>query len=414
MRFCIFLCISLLASFPGLTAEEAQPPSPHALVTAVEQTVRLLEQYGLLPNGDTARQAVLSAMIRSADPGGLWLDEEQYKALRDRLTGLAWEVGVRFHTGNGHPRVTDVVKDSPAAQAGLQAGDVIEAIQGGSVTGLKDGEVQHLLRGRPTDRILVRFVRAGVTQEVELATTRLPQSSVASAEDLPGGIGYLRLNGLFEGAAKEVIPALRGWDGTNYCGIVVDLRGAGGTNLAAVAEVARLFAQDGDLLFSLRDARDQDLAVFRATGVSRMELPVMALTDEHTEGASEALAAVLAGSLRGAMLIGFPTRGDPAVREILPCPGGGWLYVATRRLVTADGALLNGREGLQPHVLLNGRESEYEYEPEPDRKGRLAREETEHRLLRNRVRGDPALRRAVDILLALKALNVREASRTPP
>jgi carboxyl-terminal processing protease len=272
--------------------------------------------------------------------------------------------------------------------------------------------VRGLLQGGPGDRIRVSFLRGAETQEVEIATARLQQPSVASAEDLPEGIGYLRLNGLYEGASKEVIPALRGWDGTNFCGMIVDLRGAGGTNLAAAADVARLFAPEGALLFSLRNSQDQDVEIFRAPVGTGLDLPVMVLTDGDTEGAAEMLAAVFAHSLRGAMLIGYPTRGDPAVREIIPCPGGGYLYLAVRRLVMADGSVFNGRESVEPDVILNGAESGgVDYEPEPDTRGRLLVEEKEHRLLRERVRGDPALRRATDILLALKALNLRGAPR---
>jgi carboxyl-terminal processing protease len=305
-----------------------------------------------------------------------------------------------------------VAEGSPAAEAGLQAGDRLEAIDGGAVMALKDWEVRRLLQGEAGDRRRIRFLRGAETQEVETATARLRQPSVATAEDLPGGIGYLRLNGLYEGASKEVIPALRGWDGTNYFGLILDLRGAGGTNLAAAADVARLFAPEGALLFSLRSAQDQDIEVFRAPGGAGMNLPIMVLTDGDTEGAAEALAAIFADSLRGAMLIGDPTRGDPLVREIMACPGGGHLYLATRRLVTADGSVFSGRKNVEPDITVNGAEGDrYDYEPEPDAKGRLVKEETEHRLLRERVRGDPALRRAADILQALKALNVRGAPR---
>ncbi|MBP7829540.1 MAG: PDZ domain-containing protein [Kiritimatiellae bacterium] len=376
-------------------------------VPAVEQLAALLESYGLTLDAEAARRAAVSAMVKSADPGGRWLGEDERAALLDRLEGYLYETGARIRSADGMPKVTDVVAGSPAEAAGLKPGDRLEFIDGGAVAGLKDWEVRSLLRGPADARIRVQFLRGAETQSVELATARLRQPSVAAAEDLPGGIGYLRLNGLYEGASREIIPALRGWDGTNYGGIIVDLRGAGGTNLAAAADAARLFAPEGALLFTLRDARDQDIEVFRAPGGAALDAPVMVLTDGETGGASEALAAIFAYSLRGAMLIGYPTLGDPAVREVVPCPGGGHLYLATRRLVMADGQVLDGRKPIEPDVTVDGAAGE-EYEPEPANRGaRLLEEEKEHRRLRERVRGDPVLRRAADILLALKALNVR-------
>lgn len=414
---------SSAASAPpaAVAAEEvpAQPAVPEALpslkrdaVPAVEQLAALLESYGLTLDAESARRAAVSAMVKSSDPGGLWLNEAEKKALEDRVQGFAFEPGLRIRSVDGMPKVMDVVPGSPAEAAGLQPGDRLEFIDGGAVASLQDWEVRALLRGGPDSRFRVQFLHGAETQSVELAAARIPQPSVAGAEDLPAGIGYLRLNGLYDGASKEVIPALRGWDGTNYCGVVVDLRGAGGTNLAAAADAARLFAPEGALLFSLRTAKGQDVEAFRAPGGSGLDAPVMVLIDGDTEGASEALAAIFANSLRGAMLIGSATRGDPAVREVVPCPGGGYLYLATRQLVLADGLVLNGRTAVEPDVTVEGVPGD-EYEPEPDaRNGRLLAEEKEHRRLRARVRGDPALGRAADILLALKALNLR--GKPPP
>ena len=416
----LFLGFCLAAHLAGAEESVREEATPAAAVSpssslkkdavpAVEQLAALLEQYGLTLDTEAARRAAVSAMVKSADVGGRWLSEEDRAALEDRLSGMANETGARIRAAVEGPKVIEVVTGSPAAEAGLKAGDRLEAIDGGVVTSLKDWEVRRLLQGPAETRIRVRFLRGAETQEVEVATAPLRQSSVASAEDLPGGIGYLRLNGLYDGASKEVIPALRGWDATNYCGIVLDLRGAGGTNLASVADVTDLFAPEGALLFTLRTAQDQDIQVFRAPGGSAMDNPVMVLTDGDTEGAAEALASVFANSLRGAMLLGGPTRGDPGVREIIACPGGGYLYLAARRLVMADGLVLDGRQPLTPDVVVEEAAGK-DYEPEPDKRGRLVQEEQEHRQLRDRVRGDPALRRATDILLALKALNLRGQS----
>jgi len=132
------------------------------------------------------------------------------------------------------------------------------------------------------------------------------------------------------------------------------------------------------------------------------------LVDAQTSGAAEALAAMLVGGGRGVMLIGAATRGDPAVRELVPLPDGGTAYLATRRLVAADGSVYAGREGIQPAIRAGGQPSAPDYEP-PKVPGQPAPsdEEKESLRLRQRVKDDPALRRAVDVLLGLRALNLR-------
>lgn len=391
---------------------EAETSAPTSTVNAFQEARAIFEQYGLPCDLAAARQATLRALVTLIDPRGRWLDDEEMAALQDEESGFAHEPGVRIRSANGVVKVTAVVESSPAAQVGLQAGDVLESVEGEPVAGLRDWQIRARLLTAPGGTRRIVFRRGMETQTVEVATARIRQPAIVSAEDLPGGLGYLRVLGLYEGSGQELIPALRAWDSEAYCGIVLDLRGANGMDLEAVADVASLFADEGALLFSVRDTRDQDIAVFRARSGSRMTTPVMALIDEETTGAAEALAAVLSGSVRGAMLLGSETKGNPGVRQAVALPGGGHLYLATRRLVLADGRKYDGREGVAPDVRVTASDdAHFEYEPASDEGKPATPEDREKRQLRDRVRGDPALRRAVDILLALKALNIHGTGR---
>jgi C-terminal processing protease CtpA/Prc len=195
---------------------------------------------------------------------------------------------------------------------------------------------------------------------------------------------------------------------------VLDLRGAGGADAQSAADAASLFAESGALLFTFRDAHDQDIAVYKSNASLLLNMPAMILIDEETRGAAELLAAALAGSTRGIMLIGSVSSGDPLVREVQDLPSGEHLYLASRRLVVADGKIYNGSEGVKPDLVVAPTAvPASEYEPEPAQEGQkeLSSEEKEDKLLRERVRGDETLRRAVDVLLGLKALNIRGVER---
>ena len=106
------------------------------------------------------------------------------------------------------------------------------------------------------------------------------------------------------------------------------------------------------------------------------------------------------------MLLGQPTKGDPLVREALPLGSGEHLYIVTRRLVVADGTAYSGHQGVRPDIAVAARDLPREqYEPEPT-DDEPTEEEQQDRLLRERVKGDAVLTRAVDVLLGLKALNI--------
>ena len=114
------------------------------------------------------------------------------------------------------------------------------------------------------------------------------------------------------------------------------------------------------------------------------------------------------------MLIGLSTSGDPLVREVVDLPNGEHLYLASKRLVVADGTIYDGWEGVKPDLTVEPTAApaiDYEPEPPEDGKKESSDEEKEDKMLRERVRGDETLRRAVDILLGLKALNIRGVKR---
>lgn len=381
----------------------------HPVLGVLSNALTLLEKHGLSPQAESLQPIMLTTLARAVDPLGCWVDEAGRATMEDRFAGFAFDTGIHVRRADGGWRVSDVEPGSPAATAGLMPGDRILTVQGGAVASLKDWELQQLFRGRAEEKVRVGFARGGVTQEVELARARLRQPCIATAEDFPADIGYLRLNGLFEDAARVVVPALRAWDRPGCSGIVLDLRGAGGTNLAAAASVAELFAESGALLFSLRGHDQREIVSYRASALSTITTPMMVLVDQETEGAAEVLAAALASSGRRILLIGYPTRGDPCVRKFLPCAGG-YFYLAVLRLTVGDGTVYDGRKGVTPDVEITGEEPSLDYEPATTRKGPPPKEEKEHRLLRERVRGDSVLHRAVDLLMALKALGLATAA----
>ena len=222
------------------------------------------------------------------------------------------------------------------------------------------------------------------------------------------------MNGVFERSGKDIVSTLRGWAETGRAGVVLDLRGAGGVDAQSAADTASLFAESGALLFTFRDAQDRDIGVYKSNSSLPLNMPAMILIDEETRGSSELLAAALAGSTRGVMLIGSVTSGDPLVREVLDLPDGEHLYLASKRLVVADGKIYNGSEGVKPDLVVAPTAipaTDYEPEPVVDGKKELSDEEKEDKLLRERIRGDETLRRAVDVLLGLKALNIRGVER---
>lgn len=378
------------------------------LMADLSDILSALEEHHVAVDTDAARAAAAEAVLRSVDPRARILSAGDAGHLASERDGRDYHVGLRLGMSNGWPVVAAVQEESPAAMAGITTGTAITAISRQPARDLTLPDAAERLRGHADDDVTLTLSGGAVTGDVSLTRSLLPLAAIEISEEFPHGIGYMKVNGLFPGSGRELGTILRGWSETHLSGAVIDLRGANGRDLESVAHAASPLADEGALLFTLQDLRGEEIAAHKAGAGNPVDMPVMVLVDARTRGAAEVLAVVLARSVRGVMVLGERTAGDPEVREIIDLPGERRALIATRALVTADGAVHDGRSGLAPDIEVKATASRGEdYEPnnEGDRRAVLE-EERADRALRERTRGDRTLRRAVDLLIGLKALNM--------
>ena len=408
----VWAWMAVAATRAGTDASPAPevPEWAAGLGDAIGEGVQLLQRYRLRPEPAAARAALVEALIQAAEPAVVFLDDEKVALRYRRLSEREWDVGLTLVATDYLPQVAGVRENSPAAAAGIQPGESIEKVGGRDVLGSHGlAVVREWLTGGPDARIEVGVRdEDGASRVVALERVRRMESSLADVEELPGDMGYIRVEGLYAGAAAEIAAALDGWRDSDVFGAILDLRGAAGTAEEEVAPVAARFAKKGTVIYTRADREGKVLDTVKAPDATPEILPVMVLIDECTSGAAELLAAVLGGSVRGAMLIGRTTSGDPMIREPLQLSSGRHALLATRQVRTSDGRVYDGAKGVQPDVVITDAAlSESVYEPETPvlRRGRtITEEEKIDRALRDRTRNDTYLRRATDVLLGLQAL----------
>ena len=407
-----------LARVDPAAAAAAEAPAVSApvdfeqeLCDAVAEGTRLLVENRLIPANAEAKAALLEALIRASEPSVVFLGEEELAARSRRLSDREWDAGLTLvAVADGLPKVAAVRADSPAAAAGILPGEMIEKIGAREIlTGANLKMVRGLLADG-ADAALEIGVRGAdaKSRTVAVARVRRAETSLTDVEDLPAGMGYLRAAGVFIGAGAEIAAALDKWQAAGKFGVILDLRGADGTAEGEIPAVAAKFAPAGAVLYSMDDRQGNELVSVKAGEIPAASLPLMVLVDGETSGAAELLAAVLAGGVKGAMVIGRETSGDPMIREPKKLSTGRYALLATRQLKTADGATYSGANGVLPDVAISDAAlDETVYEPDAPvlRKGKtMTDEEKEDKALRDRTRNDTYLRRATDVLLGLKAL----------
>lgn len=411
----------------------ARPASASEMMNGVAEIGAILEERHVVYATETLKSNVLDAVIEAIDPeGGAILTKEQAAQRQDEEKGLFYGIGCKFRIKDKWLQITEVASNSSAATAGLCATNLIVKIGDRSTEGMPMDAAVQLLRGGKGE-VLELTIRAdektSETRVVKLTRSAIQTPVTGTTETWPQGIGYLKINGLYTNSGAVIVEQLNTWRGTNCFGAILDIRGADGIDLESVVEIGSLFAHAGDTLFILRDGRNTAVAAYQAKAGQAMDKPIMVLIDHNTSGAAEVLAGLLS-ACKGIMLIGTPTCGDDRLREVIPLSNDRVLYIATRRIELSKGPAYY-QKGVTPHVRVAptntpaispgrsasdfgelsrvaepGRENEFADE-EPDIFAGISEQERQDRALIKRVGGDVILRRAVDILLGLKALDFK-------
>lgn len=350
-------------------------------------------------------EQLVDTFVRTLDAhGGLDTPDAAQRRQR-RREGWVYGPGIQLAVTNGNVVVASIRSDVPTDHP-LQVGDKVLEVDTHQAEKRGLFALTQVLRNTsPEPLTLVTRDDAGLTHTQQVARVAYQVPAIERAEVLPFQLGYLQINRLRADSGPAIVAQLQQWAEDGLYGVLLDLRGADGDDLDAVTAVASCFAEEGTFLYAYRDREDQDQLTARAAAALPQSFPVMVLVDETTAGAAEVLAAVLRDSVRGAMLFGRPTAGDYLVHETLTLADGLRIRLATRQLVTGNGTVYTGSTGLAPSVQTAAFDPR---ERESVRSGRteVLEEEVEQQRLFYRIRGDTSLRRAVDVLLGLKALGI--------
>ena len=405
--------IMLLMPAAGALAAESKAPVISGIIRNVNELGDILQKKHAVFDPEAGTN-IAAAIIKAIDPYAEIMDAAQAGLRAEELQGYFYGVGISLAVKNKLPAVTEVLKDGPAEKAGIKPGSIIEKINGRKTENMPLESVVSCLRGAKDEKVTLT-VRAGdgnsSTNEFELkrAVVHMPIAGVS--EDWPYNMCFMRVNGLYENSGAQIVSQMVAWAATNCSGIIMDLRNAGGSDLQAAADIAGLFLPGKPPLINLRDGTGEAVASFTGKPAAKIDAPLMVLVNRETSGAAEALAAALSTG-KGVLLIGAPTRGDDCQREFMPLSDGKIVYLATRRVEISRGVPYR-RTGVKPHVHVVQADNpapkaeEASGEEENGLFIKLSEEEKLNRALLRRTKGDAVLQRATDILLGLKALNIK-------
>jgi len=284
------------------------------------------------------------------DPYTSYLDAETYEI---GMSGLEGEIeGIGAQVGMREEKLTIIspIPDSPAAQAGLRADDVVLEIDGESTVDMSMVEAVLKIRGPKGTTVTLLIQRQDgaepVLVEIVRATIELP--SVIT--EMVGDIAHIKITHFSRRTAEEMQAALAEIESANAQGIILDMRGNPGGILETVIDVASYFLEDGVVVKVVGgNGEEQSLEVEAGRKVT--ELPVVVLVNAYSASGSEVLAGALQDHGR-ATVAGSQTFGKGSVNVSRRLQDGAGLYITTARWLTPNGRLIEG-EGIKPDIELD-------------------------------------------------------------
>jgi carboxyl-terminal processing protease len=357
MRKALLIGISTLAIGAGAMAYASQTTFRPEI-----QTFRMLElfgdvlaiveqQYVVEVDDKKLIEAALDGMLNSLDPHSGYLNPEGFDDLRDHSRGAYGGLGLEVTTEEGAVKVISPMDDTPAARAGVQAGDFITAVNGQSILGLTVSDAVKEMKGAPGTPVTLTIVRDKKDPfEVKLTREVINVKSVRARVE--NGYGVLRISTFNENTGSETVAAVQKLkaDAPNMKGLVIDLRNNPGGILDQSVAVADVFLDGGEVVSQRgRDARDIERYNARS-GDMLKGVPIVVLVNSGSASAAEIVAGALQDRGR-AKVVGVTSFGKGSVQTVIPLRGGqdGALKITTARYYTPSGRSIQ-QTGIEPDL----------------------------------------------------------------
>jgi carboxyl-terminal processing protease len=357
-----FALIILSASLAAYTiagawlATRAQQPAndPGAQQRIFESVLRhIQDDYVDEPNMEKVRAGALRGLAYGLDPYSTYLTPEQVRQYRADGKNNLVGIGAELSQVASFLYVVAPIKGSPADQAGVRAGDIIEYIDGKATRDISLYDARQLLNGQTGTDVKLRILRANarpLTLTVKRGSFRAP---AAEARMEAGRIGVLRINSLDTEEGADARTRLQELLKQGAQKIIVDLRSVAGGEIQEGVTVANLFIREGSLAKTI--GREQKvLKTFDADPkLTIFNGPAVVLIDSGTAGAAEIVASAFVEHKRGDV-VGEKSFGAGAEQQLFTLRDGDGLLLTTVKWASGNGKSFLGedraRSGVAPSV----------------------------------------------------------------
>ncbi len=296
--------------------------------------------------------SAINGALQSLDPYSAYMSPEIFESVQTDTKGEFGGLGIEISMEAGVVKVISPIDDTPAAKAGIKAGDYIVKINGEQVQGKSLMEAVKMMRGPINSKINLTIRRKGEKKALEKTIIReIIQVKSVEAKMIKENIGYLRLKSFNNNSSEQLVKKINNLEKKNKpIGYILDLRNNPGGLLTQAINVTDFFLNDGEIVSTKGRRLIENRRFFAKKGDKVKGKPLIVLINGGSASASEIVAGALKDHKR-AIILGESTYGKGSVQSIIPLSDGGGIRITVSKYYLPSGNSIS-EVGVAPDIFI--------------------------------------------------------------
>ena len=386
-------CIVVFTVVGGLRVRASNDDGAYRQLGVFSEVLsRIRTEYVEEPNIPQVTDGALHGLLESLDANSSYLTPDEFKDYQKHQSEARGHIGATISKRFGYAAVVSVIPGGPADKAGVETGDIFEAVEGKSSREMSLAEVHAALEGQVGSNVNVSVVRARRAEPLKLVIQRdVVKIPPVTEKVLQSNIGYIKVDAMPKGKAQEVASKIKAAQDQGAKKLILDLRDSSDGEETEGVAVANLFLDHGTIAYLQGQKYPRE--TFTADSKKAVTtLPLVVLVNRGTGGPSEIVASAILENARGDV-VGDKTFGLGSVQKVIPIQDGSALILSIAKYYTPNGKAIQDN-AVTPNISVADNSDDFVL-PDDDDNTTNAEPEKKTKTMDN----DQQLQRAIQVLL---------------
>lgn len=330
-------------TYDSVVNEETQ-----AKVETLESLIKQLYWEDI--DEETLATGIYRGLLDSLDdPYSVYYTPEELNDLLEDTEGIYYGIGAYITTNldAGYVQISKLIKNTPAAESGLQPDDYIYMVDGEDMYGQDSSYVVSKIKGEEGTYVTITVLRNGESDPIEYQVMRAKiESPTVEYEMYDNGVAYIQISEFDDVTTSQFEEALNYCKGQDMKGLILDLRSNPGGNLQTVVEIARDLLPEGLIVYT--EDKYGKRTEYTCDGTNEIQVPLVCLVNGYSASASE----ILSGAIKDygiGTLMGTTTYGKGIVQKVVSLSDGSAVKLTISRYFTPNGNYIH-KVGIEPDI----------------------------------------------------------------